>query len=373
MSDYLLISEAAKAVEVETHVLRYWEEELELPIKRNELGHRYYTKEDVERFRRIKNLKERGFQLKAIKEILHRGSLEIVDREGLFWTGEDALKHDNESISEKAVLAEHALETMQEENRRDNMGEDIQSLEKSGMAIEILEIRDLRVGELIGEGTDGYQSRQKMGKLHNLGQGVDDRKRGEPCEEEQEWNDLKEIGAGERGQKEIGVGERGQKEIGAGERGQKEIGVGERGQNEIGVGERGQKEIGAGERRQIGIGTGPEWKCCDEEIGQVRENRMWTEEKAGKIRLLLQQIIQETVKESGEEFSRMIKDSVLKELDYQFRLQEERLEEREQRHAKRTEEYYRRMDELLREKSGRDIKKALPWGNAFLTRIMGRR
>ena len=353
MSDYLLISEAAKAVEVETHVLRYWEEELELPIKRNELGHRYYTKEDVERFRRIKNLKERGFQLKAIKEILHRGSLEIVDREGLFWTGEDALKHDNESISEKAVLAEHALETMQEENRRDNMGEDIQSLEKSGMAIEILEIRDLRVGELIGEGTDGYQSRQKMGKLHNLGQGVDDRKRGEPCEEEQEWNDLKEIGAGERGQKEIGVGERGQKEIG--------------------VGERGQKEIGAGERRQIGIGTGPEWKCCDEEIGQVRENRMWTEEKAGKIRLLLQQIIQETVKESGEEFSRMIKDSVLKELDYQFRLQEERLEEREQRHAKRTEEYYRRMDELLREKSGRDIKKALPWGNAFLTRIMGRR
>jgi len=87
----------------------------------------------------------------------------------------------------------------------------------------------------------------------------------------------------------------------------------------------------------------------------------------------LQQIVQETVKESGEEFSRMIKDSVLKELDYQFRLQEERLEEREQRHAKRTEEYYRRMDELLREKSGRDIKKALPWGNAFLTRIMGRR
>ena len=31
------ISEAAKKVQVESHVLRYWEEELELPIKRNEM------------------------------------------------------------------------------------------------------------------------------------------------------------------------------------------------------------------------------------------------------------------------------------------------------------------------------------------------
>ena len=48
MGEYLLISDAAKQVKVESHVLRYWEEELHLPIKRNELGHRYYTKEDVE-------------------------------------------------------------------------------------------------------------------------------------------------------------------------------------------------------------------------------------------------------------------------------------------------------------------------------------
>ena len=38
-----MISDAAKQVEVESHVLRYWEDELELPIKRNKLGHRYYT------------------------------------------------------------------------------------------------------------------------------------------------------------------------------------------------------------------------------------------------------------------------------------------------------------------------------------------
>lgn len=36
------ISEAARLLSVENHVLRYWEEELELKIPRNELGHRYY-------------------------------------------------------------------------------------------------------------------------------------------------------------------------------------------------------------------------------------------------------------------------------------------------------------------------------------------
>lgn len=38
-----MISDAAKMVDVEAHVLRYWEEELELPVERNEMGHRCYT------------------------------------------------------------------------------------------------------------------------------------------------------------------------------------------------------------------------------------------------------------------------------------------------------------------------------------------
>ena len=49
-----MISDAAKQVKVEAHVLRYWEEELELPVKRNEMGHRFYTEEDIEQFRKIK-------------------------------------------------------------------------------------------------------------------------------------------------------------------------------------------------------------------------------------------------------------------------------------------------------------------------------
>ena len=65
-----LISDAARIVKVEAHVLRYWEEELELPIGRTELGHRYYTRENIETFQKVKDLKEKGLQLKAIKTIL---------------------------------------------------------------------------------------------------------------------------------------------------------------------------------------------------------------------------------------------------------------------------------------------------------------
>lgn len=64
------ISEMTKLIKVEAHVLRYWEEELQLPIKRNNLGHRYYTQEDVERFLKVRDLKEKGIQLKGIRSML---------------------------------------------------------------------------------------------------------------------------------------------------------------------------------------------------------------------------------------------------------------------------------------------------------------
>lgn len=65
-----MISDAAKSVKVETHVLRYWEEELKLPVRRNEMGHRFYTQEDIQLLLRIKELKEEGLQLKAIRKVL---------------------------------------------------------------------------------------------------------------------------------------------------------------------------------------------------------------------------------------------------------------------------------------------------------------
>lgn len=67
---HYLISDASRKVDVESHVLRYWEEELEMNIPRNEMGHRYYTELHIRLFKQIKELKEKGYQLKAIKAAL---------------------------------------------------------------------------------------------------------------------------------------------------------------------------------------------------------------------------------------------------------------------------------------------------------------
>ena len=67
-----LISDAARKVDAPSHVLRYWEEELEMVIPRNEMGHRYYTDMHIRIFRQVKELKEKGYQLKAIKMALEK-------------------------------------------------------------------------------------------------------------------------------------------------------------------------------------------------------------------------------------------------------------------------------------------------------------
>ena len=194
MGDYLLISDAAKQVKVESHVLRYWEEELHLPIKRNELGHRYYTQEDVERFKEIKSMKERGLQLKAIKMILKDGRLDVLPAE--------------------------------------------EKKEQVHMAIEI----------------------------------VDNPRTEQP---------------------------------------------------------------------QEGI-------CTAAEKQPAAESR---EEKVKRLQWILQQMIREAVDESNRELCRELKESMVKELDYQFRTREEKEEERDRRLEQRSEEYYQKMDELLRKKS----------------------
>lgn len=64
------ISDAAKKMSMETHVLRYWEEELNLEIPRNELGHRCYRDKDIQVFTHIKKLKEEGFSLHDIRTVI---------------------------------------------------------------------------------------------------------------------------------------------------------------------------------------------------------------------------------------------------------------------------------------------------------------
>ena len=86
-----MISEAAKRIDVEAHVLRYWQKELALPISRNEMEQRYYKESDIELLKRVKHLKEQGFQLKAIKMILSNlNTLDSLDSDTVTQQKEDS-------------------------------------------------------------------------------------------------------------------------------------------------------------------------------------------------------------------------------------------------------------------------------------------
>ena len=70
MEKYYTVAETVKMTGVKSYVLRYWEEELDMHIGRTQLGHRCYTEDDIQLFLNIKELKNRGLQLRAIKELL---------------------------------------------------------------------------------------------------------------------------------------------------------------------------------------------------------------------------------------------------------------------------------------------------------------
>ena len=99
---HYLISEASRRLHVEAHVLRYWEEELQLEIPRNELGHRYYTEKQLALFQRIKELKELGYQLKAIRTSLHEEEeQEAAEKAGFFV--EDSVEDPMEGSVEDSI------------------------------------------------------------------------------------------------------------------------------------------------------------------------------------------------------------------------------------------------------------------------------
>lgn len=63
------ISQAARLLGVEAYVLRFWEEELLLDIKRSEKGYRYYTNEDIRLLQKVKEWKK-TYALKDIRAMI---------------------------------------------------------------------------------------------------------------------------------------------------------------------------------------------------------------------------------------------------------------------------------------------------------------
>ncbi|MGN0244231.1 MAG: helix-turn-helix domain-containing protein [Lachnospiraceae bacterium] len=109
------ITDVSGFLGVESHVLRYWEEELEIPISRNELGHRYYLEKDIRILQCVKELKSQGLLLKAIKRILPsimEGDIKLNAPIFFSESGEDSMGQSN-----KKKKANNAAKSMQLMNK----------------------------------------------------------------------------------------------------------------------------------------------------------------------------------------------------------------------------------------------------------------
>ena len=123
------ISQAGRLVGVENHVLRYWEDELHLEIPRDRKNQRYYTKLHIEMFQKINELKEKGYQLKAIEPVLKRmldGEQELDLNEVLRQNAAEILRQTSTGAAqlEPETVYRYAAETGQDMAAPDSMNEE---------------------------------------------------------------------------------------------------------------------------------------------------------------------------------------------------------------------------------------------------------
>ena len=79
---YYSIGELAKAFDVNTSLIRFWDKEFDiLKPKKNAKGNRMFTPEDVKNLQLIYHLvKERGFTLEGAKTHLKEGQKKTMDK-----------------------------------------------------------------------------------------------------------------------------------------------------------------------------------------------------------------------------------------------------------------------------------------------------
>lgn len=104
------VAETVELTGVKSYVLRYWEDELSLPIRRNELGHRCYTQDDIQLFLNIKELKNRGLQLRAIHDLLPK-LMKKEESEVIITQGQDQIQLlESEDMEKEEKIKEHYQE-----------------------------------------------------------------------------------------------------------------------------------------------------------------------------------------------------------------------------------------------------------------------
>lgn len=98
------VRQAVTMTGVKSYVMRYWEEELDLHIGRNELGHRYYTPYDIQLFLKINELKSRGLQLKAIRALIPQMARNVPDSDKAIVSVQDGEAVEIEDILPEAEM-----------------------------------------------------------------------------------------------------------------------------------------------------------------------------------------------------------------------------------------------------------------------------
>ncbi|GAA4653890.1 hypothetical protein GCM10023142_10280 [Anaerocolumna aminovalerica] len=152
-----IISDASKQLEVEQHTLRYWEEELELHIPRNEMGHRYYRQEDVDILKAVKVLKEKGYQLRAIKMLLPEiMKLRNMDTNEVEKVQQEWDKKYMDGINESLNLTSLTIQDSDKPNDETMMASSLEKLEQfkvimSNMIAEVLKDNNEVLSETVSD------------------------------------------------------------------------------------------------------------------------------------------------------------------------------------------------------------------------------
>ena len=73
------ITELSKLAGVSARTLRYYEEiGLLIPLYTNESGYRFYGEKEVELLQQILFYRERGFELKQIRDLIYREDFDVL-------------------------------------------------------------------------------------------------------------------------------------------------------------------------------------------------------------------------------------------------------------------------------------------------------
>ena len=143
------VSEAVRLVGVESHVLRYWEEELKIPIRRSSQGHRLYSERDIELFGKVREWRQKGLQLKAIRLLLNKEDVaeEAVDFDRQVKT----IAYDEQGINEQGIDEQEAqsYEIVSTEDTKENLEKFMLILKQ--MMKEVTEEQERRLEQMISD------------------------------------------------------------------------------------------------------------------------------------------------------------------------------------------------------------------------------